>query len=391
MRRSPLLPIFLIVLIDLLGFTIILPLLPFYSERLGASPFVFGLIVSTYAACQLIAGPILGRLSDRFGRKPLLIASQMGTLVGFLLLAYARVLWVVFLARVIDGFTAGNLSLAQAYISDVTRPENRAKAFGIIGIAFGVGFAAGPAISGLLSPISYEAPILAAAALSFLSILCTTLLLPRNPPVPEGLLPEDRQQARRPGVFDVAAYAEYFRRPELRRLLLQFAFFTFSFSTFVSGFALFAERRFHFGAKDVSYIFAYLGVLGIVMQGGILGRLVKRFGERPLARAGFLFAVLGAVALALTYQKAMLWVVAGLFSMGTGVLRPALTSLITRVAGRHEQGAVLGITQSLQSVTQIVAPPLGTALIGAGLSVGWAGLAAVAALAGLLIPLRGKS
>ena len=391
MRRSPLLPIFLIVLIDLLGFTIILPLLPFYSERLGASPFVFGLIVSTYAACQLIAGPILGRMSDHFGRKPLLIASQMGTLAGFLILAYARVLWVVFLARAIDGFTAGNLSLAQAYISDVTRPENRAKAFGIIGIAFGVGFAAGPAISGLLAPISYQAPILAAAALSFGSILCTTFLLPRNPPLPEGLLPEDRQQARRPGVFDVSVYGEYFRRPELRRLLLQFAFFTFAFSTFVSGFALFAERRFHFGAKDVSYMFAYLGVLGIVMQGGILGRLVKRFGEGPLARAGFLFAVLGAVALALTYQKAVLWVVVGLFSMGTGVLRPSLTSLITRVAGRHEQGAVLGITQSLQAVTQIVAPPLGTALIGAGMTVGWAGLAAVAALAGLLIPFRAKS
>ncbi len=138
-------------------------------------------------------------------------------------------------------------------------------------------------------------------------------------------------------------------------------------------------------------MFAYLGVLGIVMQGGILGRLVKRFGEGPLARAGFLFAVLGAVALALTYQKAVLWVVVGLFSMGTGVLRPSLTSLITRVAGRHEQGAVLGITQSLQAVTQIVAPPLGTALIGAGMTVGWAGLAAVAALAGLLIPFRGKS
>lgn len=391
MRRSPLLPIFLIVLIDLLGFTIILPLLPFYSEKLGASPFVFGLIVSTYAACQLIAGPILGRLSDRFGRKPLLIASQMGTLAGFLILAYARVLWVVFLARMIDGFTAGNLSLAQAYISDVTRPENRAKAFGIIGIAFGVGFAAGPAISGLLSPISFQAPILAAAGLSFASILCTTFLLPRNPPLPEGMLPEDRAERPRPGIFDVAAYADYFRRPELRGLLLQFAFFTFSFSTFVSGFGLFAEARYHFGAKDVSYLFAYLGVLGIVMQGGILGRLVKRFGEAPLARAGFLCAVLGALLLAVTWHSNLLWVVVGLYSMGTGVLRPSLTSLITRVSGRHEQGAVLGITQSLQSITQIVAPPLGTALIGAGMTAGWAALAAVAALAGLLIPVRAKA
>ena len=153
-QRSPLLPIFLIVMVDVLGLTIILPLLPFYAERLGASPTVVGLLVSTYAACQLIAGPVLGQMSDRTGRRPLLLVSQMGTFVGFLILAWAGykgLLWMVFLSRVIDGLTAGNLSLAQAYISDVTRPEERAKSFGMIGVAFGVGFLIGPAISGFLS------------------------------------------------------------------------------------------------------------------------------------------------------------------------------------------------------------------------------------------------
>src|SRR5580693_4355995 len=166
-NRSPLLPIFLIVLVDVLGMTIILPLLPFYAEHFGASALQVGLLVSTYALCQLVAGPVLGQWSDRMGRrKPLLIVSQLGTFAGFLILASAHSLWVVFLSRVIDGLTAGNLSLAQAYIADVTEPEHRAKSFGIIGIAFGIGFLIGPATSGFLSQYGYTYPILAAAALS---------------------------------------------------------------------------------------------------------------------------------------------------------------------------------------------------------------------------------
>ena len=157
--------------VDVLGFTIILPLLPFYSERLGASPTVIGELVSVYAVCQLIAGPILGQLSDRLGRRPLLLVSQAGTLAGFLLLAFSTHIWMLFVARAIDGATAGNLTIAQAYISDVTRPEERAKSFAVIGIAFGFGFLVGPAISGYLAHYGYQAPIFAASALSFTTIL----------------------------------------------------------------------------------------------------------------------------------------------------------------------------------------------------------------------------
>src|SRR5579863_4110873 len=177
--RSPLLPIFLIVLVDVLGLTIILPLLPFYAEHFGASATVVGLLISSYACCQLIAGPILGRMSDHMGRKPLLIVSQLGTLIGFLILAFAGSLWMVFLSRIIDGLTAGNLSLAQAYIADVTTPENRARSFGVIGIAFGIGFLIGPGISGFLSQYGYSYPILAAAFLSASSVMCTATLLPK--------------------------------------------------------------------------------------------------------------------------------------------------------------------------------------------------------------------
>lgn len=391
-QRSPLLPIFLIVMVDVLGLTIILPLLPFYAERLGASPTVVGLLVSTYAACQLVAGPVLGQISDRMGRRPLLLVSQLGTFVGFLILAWAGSLWVVFLARVIDGLTAGNLSLAQAYISDVTTPEERAKSFGVIGVAFGIGFLIGPAISGFLSTYGYQYPIFAAAALSATSILSTYFLLPGAPVIPES---EKRDgpplpAGRRLRVLDWGRYAAYFKRPVLAQLLWQFFAFAFSFAIFMSGFALFAERRFTwhghpFGVKEVGYIFAYVGFLGIILQGGLIGRLVKRFGETKLVSSGFISATAGFALIGFMYHLPGLLVASTLASFGTGVLRPALTSLITQHAGREEQGIVLGLTQSLMSVAQIIAPVIGGFLIDRELLTTWAVTGAAISFAGVLI------
>ena len=377
MKKNPLLPIFLIVLVDILGLTIILPLLPFYAEQFGATPDVIGYLVATYAVCQLVAGPILGQISDTTGRKPLLIVSQAGTFIGFLILASAGSLWVIFLSRIVDGLTAGNLSLAQAYISDVTPPEKRAASFGVIGIAFGIGFLLGPALSGYMSQFGYAVPILIAAGLSFTSILATTFLLPgaaeaaelrraaegpvdpNAPPPPAG---------RRLGVFDWGSYAEYFRRPELGKLLLQFFLFAFSFAMFTSGFALFAERRFlfhgrPFGTKEVGYVFAYVGFLGILLQGGAIRPLVKRFGEKALVLASFLFVAVAYVGLGASHSVPLLLVCATFSAIGNGLIRPAVTSLITRAVGRHEQGVVLGLTQSLMSVGQIFAPIIGTHLI----------------------------
>lgn len=376
MLKSPLVPIFLIVSVDVLGLTIILPLLPFYAEKFGASPSVVGLLVSTYALCQLIAGPILGRMSDHMGRRPLLLVSQMGTFIGFLILAYANALWIIFLSRVIDGLTAGNLSLAQAYISDVTKPEDRAKSFALIGIAFGMGFLIGPGISGYLSQFSYQYPILAAAALSATSILATYFLLPSTTPQAA-----DAATPRKFTVLDWGNYARYFRQPDLAPLLWQFFAFTLAFSMFMSGFPLFAERRFEwhghpFGPKEVGYIYAYLGVLGVILQGGLIGRLVKAFGELTLVRAGFFFGMVGLAALGFTHAIPLLLVVTAISSSGTGVVRPVLTSLITQKAGRSEQGVVLGLTQSLNSISAIIAPAIGGFLIDHSFLTGWALLAA---------------
>ncbi len=372
--------------------SIIIPLLPFYAEHFGASATIVGTLVSSFAFCQLIAGPILGKLSDRMGRKPLLIVSQIGTCIGFLILASAQSLWMVFLSRIIDGATAGNLSLAQAYIADVTKPEERTKSFAVIGIAFGIGFLIGPALSGWLSHYSYTYPILVAAALSAGSVICTSLLLPSVEP---HTLNQSGPGGKRLGVLDWKTYAQYFSRPELGPLLLQFFFFAFSFSMFVNGFALFSQRRFQwhgkpFDAMQVGFILAWVGFLSIILQGGLIGRLVKRFGELSLVRGGFLVTAVTSFWLARIDSIGELVANTGISSYGTGVVRPAVTALITQKASKQEQGVVLGLTQSLTSISAIIAPVIAGALIDRGWLAAWAIGVGLVALCGMIAAYRYK-
>jgi MFS transporter, DHA1 family, tetracycline resistance protein len=401
MKRSPLLPIFLIVVVDILGLTIMLPLLPFYAEHFGASPAVVGLLVFAYAACQLLAGPPLGALSDQIGRKPVLLASQVGTFVGFLVLAGAQSLWMVFAARVIDGLTAGNLSVAQAYIADVTAPKDRARAFAVIGIAFGIGFLVGPGLSGYLSAhFGFHVPILCAAGMSLTSILGTTFLLPAVPPHPQEDVPavpigaaQEEEAPVAPGgrrlrIFEWKAYVAYFQKPVLGPMLWEFFLFTLSFAMFTGGFALFAERRFvwngqPFGPKQVGYVFTYSGLLGIVVQSSLRsGWPVRKFGEVRLVTLGFLTAAIGYALLGFSHGIPLLLAAASFASVGNGVIRPALTSLITQQVSRAEQGMVLGLNQSLLSIAQIVGPAMAGALIDRQMLSSWAfWTAAVAVLA----------
>jgi len=397
LRSSPLLPIFLIVAVDILGLTIMIPLLPFYAEKMGASPTTVGLLIGTYAACQLVSGPLLGRASDFTGRKPLLLLSQVGTLIGFLMLAFAPNLWIVFLARVIDGATAGNLSLAQAYISDVTQPEDRAKSFGVIGIAFGVGFLIGPAISGFLSQFDYRDPIFAAAALSATSIFATYFLLPRVTPAIVGPKGGDSTgpAGRRLSLLQWGEYARYFRDPALATRLWQFLAFCVAFAMFSAGFPLFAERRlaWHgvpFGPKQVGYTWAYAGFLGIFLQGPALGRLVKKFGERVLNRVGFAAYAAGYGTLGFCFSIPVLILATTISTVGS-LVRPTLTSLITQATPREEQGVVLGLTQSLNSLAQIAGPPLAGFLIQRGMLTGWGLTAAGVALIGFVLAIRPAS
>ena len=389
-RSRPLLPIFLIVLVDVFGLTLVIPLLAIYAEHFGATALEAMLLVSTYALCQLVSGPLLGRASDRVGRKRMLLVSQAGTFIGFLLLARASSLWMIYLARVIDGATAGNLALAQACISDNTKPDDRAKSFALIGIAFGVGFFIGPSVTGALVVYGLAAPVYLAAALSMTSILCTTFLLPGGPPPANADGGNAGPGGRRPSPFALATYTTYFSRPVLGGLFLQFFCFSFAFATFTSGFALFAERRFTwgghpFGPREIGFLFAYSGFLGIIVQGGLIGRLVKRFGEGALVGAGFVSMSLGYATLGASSTLTLLVVASTFASFGNAVLRPALSSLVTQAAGRGEQGVVIGLTQSLMSVAQITAPPLAGVLIGRGLLTAWPLVAAAAAAMGVVL------
>lgn len=382
---------FLIVLVDVLGFTIVIPLLGLYAEKFGASPLTATLIVTSYAACSLLATPIIGRLSDQHGRRPLLLISQAGTCAGFILLGFSTSLWMVFLGRILDGLTAGNLALAQAYISDHTKPENRAKAFGVIGIAFGIGFMFGPALGGWLGDYGMHYPFLVAAGLSALSIFCTYTLLPKEDPhavKSEG----DGPGGKRPSAFDVGAYAEFFRRPELRALYLQFFMFSFAFSMFISGFALYAERRFvHDGqpwtAREVGFLFAYSGLLGILWQGGLIGRLVKKYGELKLTIAGFIAAMVSYAVLGFIPEDKLipLGLITIVSSFGHGVLRPVLTSRITQAVGRHEQGVAIGISGSLSSVAMMVGPPTGGLLLNQHNLLAWVIVPAVVSALGVVL------
>jgi MFS family permease len=280
------------------------------------------------------------------------------------------------------------LSLAQAYISDVTKPEDRAKSFGIIGIAFGLGFLIGPAVSGLLAKYDYRYPIFAAAALSATSILTTYLLLPAVLPAGAGK-GSTGPGGKRLSLVQWGAYAKYFRQPGLAAKLWQFLSFALGFSMFIAGMPLVLERRLTwagrpFGPEQVGYTWAFAGLLGICLQGPALGRLVKRFGERALNRAGFVGYVFGYALLAFCHSIPMLALATLVTAIG-GLVRPTLTSLITQATPREEQGVVLGLTQSLNSAALIIAPPLGGFLIEHGWLTAWGLAASAVAGIGLLL------
>ncbi|MBI2833777.1 MAG: MFS transporter [Acidobacteria bacterium] len=345
---SPLTIIFLTVFVNLIGFGIIIPLLPFYAQTFGASPLVIGLLFAAFSLSQLVAAPALGDLSDRWGRRPVLILSLLGTVVSFVLMALARSLAVLFVARVIDGLSGGSITTARAYIADVTREEGRAKAYGVLAAGFALGFILGPAIGGALAHVSYTAPIWAAAAIT----LVATGLAWR-------FLPETVHRSRAGGVPPWRVLPEMLRRPNLRVLLIVDLFYWGSFAVYQTTFALFTERRFAFDAPQTGYVFALFGVLGVIVQVVMVGRVVRRFGEKGTFIIGLLSAAVGAAAAVMTHSVVTFLITLVPAALGVGLCNPSLIALVSRSAAPGEQGRVQGVAGALESLGRTVGPVWG--------------------------------
>ena len=358
MNKKLLFSIILVVFIDLLGFSLILPLLPYYAETFHAYAFVTGLLVASYAVAQLIGAPLLGRMSDRYGRRPILLASIFGTFLGFVLLGAANALWILFAARLIDGLTGGNLSIAQAYISDVTDAKNRVKGLGMIGAAFGLGFIIGPVIGGFLSQWGYAVPAFAAAAMSFLNLILIFAWLP------ESLTTEKRAALteKKPAIT-LGALLQALIRPFSGSLLISRFFFGVAFAIFQTIFSLYALTKFNLTAAQTGYVLTYVGVLSVITQGFLVGRITNLVRDDILIVACVALMAISLIGWAIAPTVGVLLVVLAPTSLAGGILNTLLSSTLTKAATPQEIGGILGLAASVDSSTRIVAPILGGVLL----------------------------
>jgi len=316
----------LIVLIDMLGFALIVPLLAFFADTFGATPFQTGLLVATYAAMQMIAAPILGRISDRYGRRPVFLISIFGTFIGFIILGFANSLWWLFASRVLSGLTAGNISVAQAYIADVTDEKNRARGMGLFGAAFGIGFVVGPILGGMLSVFGFSVPSFVAAGLAFINLLAVFFWLP------ESLTDERRAELRaqkKPG-FKLNALVNALRRPLVGPLLWVRFGFAVAFNSFQTVFPLYALIKFNLNAQDASWIFAYIGIVLVLMQGFAIGPLSTRFKESNLLVAFLTVAMFGMFGWAIAESVPFLLIALLPMAIGAGSFNALINSAISK-------------------------------------------------------------
>ena len=343
--------LFLIVFVDLVGFGLVIPLLPFYAERFTASPLQMTAAVRDVLADVALAAPLWGRLSDRVGRRPVLMASMAAAALAYLWMAFATQLWMLFAARAFAGACAGNIAAAQAYIADVTPPEKRAKGMGMIGAAFGLGFIIGPVMGGViagndLATADLATPCLIAAGLSLAAFLGVVLLLPESltqPSQPLAAAASPRAQTA-------------LSHPGLGRLLFVFFLVILAFSGMETMFAWWAIAQFGWGPRPTGFVFFYVGLLSAVMQGGLIGPLTRRFGEEALMLAGLGLIALGLLLMPFAANLPLLLVAVSALAVGMGATQPSINSLISRRAGADRQGEVMGVAQSAGALSRVLGP-----------------------------------
>lgn len=346
------LALFLTVFIHLVGFGIIVPLLPYYAQTYGASGVQVGLLLASFSAMQFLCAPVWGRLSDRIGRRPMLIGSLVLTAGSYVMFAFAGSLAVLFLSRILAGAAGATISTAQAYVADTTPIERRTQGMGLIYAAFGAGFIFGPAIGGILSHWGYAVPGLAAVGLALAACVAALVFLP------ESLPREARAQAIAQRASSPSRWA-MFERPVVGAGLWLLFLSTVCFAAMEGTFALFGQWRFGLGPRQIGLLFAYVGTLAVILQGGVVSRLARRFGEGVLVRAGFAVMALGLVGMAMAPTMSWLMVALGLISVGSSLAGPTLAGLVSSAASAMEQGAVLGLYQSMGSLGRAVGPFLG--------------------------------
>ena len=344
----PLIIIFLTVFVNLVGFGIIIPLLPFYAQTFGASPLVIGLLFASFSLSQLLATPALGVLSDRWGRRPVLIFSLLGTVVSFAMLALAQSLLMLFAARIIDGLSGGNITTARAYIADVTEPHERAKAYGMLGAAFGLGFIVGPALAGVFSHISYTAPIWAAAAVTVIATAMAWFWLP-----------ETVHRGSAATMSPWRALPDVFSRRQIRPLLVADFLYWASFSVCNTTFALFASRRFGFDVAQTGYVLAAFGFLGVIVQVGMVGPIVRALGVRRTFLLGLVIAGIGWAMVGMSHSLAVFLAALVPAGIGVGLCNAALITLVSHAASKEEQGKVQGAAGALESLGRTIGPVWG--------------------------------
>jgi len=358
MNNRYLFSIILVVFIDLLGFSLIIPLLPYYAQTFNASDTVIGLLLASYAAAQLIGAPLLGRASDRFGRRPILLISIFGTFLGFLLFGFAESLTMLFASRILQGLTGGNLSVAQAYITDVTDAKSRNRGLGMIGAAFGLGFIIGPAVGGLLSNISYSVPAFVASGLSFVNLLLIAFWLP------ESLTVDRRAQlTQRKPALSFSALLQALKHPLTGPLLITRFLYSLAFVILQSIFSLFALKRFNMSVVATGFVLTYVGVISVITQAWLVGKLSQRFRDTILIESGLLLLALGLLVWAFAPNIPILVFSVTPIALAGGMLNTIVPSALTKTVEPQEVGGILGLSTSVESATRVVSPLLGGFLL----------------------------